>query len=93
MLGGLVLFFLALVMATSTYQLLNAKAPVFRLDTCSAKGRMLCELGNRLSTAIPDPLQVQLELASGILLTMLALYGAVRLMWPRRANASSENLK
>ena len=80
-------------MAASTYHLLNAETPVFRLDSCSGNGRLLCEFGNWLSTAIPDPLQIWLELASGIFLTMLALYGAVRLMWPRRANVSSGNSK
>jgi hypothetical protein len=92
-LGGLVLCLLALVLATGMYQLLNAEAPVFRPYTCSGKGRVLCELGNWLSGAVPDPMKIPLELASGVLLTILALYGAVRLMLPHRANASSENLK
>lgn len=92
-LGALVLFILTLVFATSTYQLLQTATPVFRADSCSGKGQMLCELGNWLMAAIPDSIQFPLEIASGMALTLFALYGTIHLCLPKRSDSSLENLK
>lgn len=92
-LGALALCVVALAMAASTYQLLIARAPAFRPNTCSGKGRVLCELGNWLSDMIPDPIQIPLEIASGIALTLLPLYVATRLVFRRGSAASPENVQ
>ncbi len=93
LLGAVVLLIIALVLTFAVLQVLNAPAPTFVPGMCTGKGRLVCELGNLLSAAIPDPIEALLEIGCGVFLALLALYGAVRLIFPRRSADSSRDAK
>lgn len=91
-LGTLVFSILAVVFAADIVQLLTANKPTFRLETCSGKGAVVCELGNWLSSAIPVQIRIPLEISSRIFLSLVSLFIAARLVWPRSTLALPSNL-
>lgn len=81
-LAAIVLVVLSFVLGGGVAQLLSSESTGFALDQCSGRGRVVCELGNWVSSAVPDHVQLPMEIAARVIASLSLLYVALRLLLP-----------
>jgi hypothetical protein len=84
-LGAIVLTVLAIACAFHVVNLLQSTTVAFLERECnrrSVRRIIFCAFRNQLSSVIPDHVQLPLEIAAGILLVGVTVYGAWRLVSP-----------
>jgi hypothetical protein len=89
LLAALILVALALVFGSDVAQLSAAESVVFSPDRCSGRSGLICEIGNWIGGAIPDHIQLPLEIAARIVASLSLVYLALRILWPLLFRRSS----
>lgn len=70
---ALVLIALALAFGAEMVHAVRASNEAVALNTCSSRGRLVCEFSNWVSAAIPDAIEYPLELALRGVLVLLTI--------------------